>query len=179
MLMKKIFCVVIALLMLVSFASCSGGGEETTTDVSGETATVPVVSLVSEKTAVAPGEEIKVTLHVADAPLTACFDILVFADAALQIKDVKTCPSELILAANREEKADEEYVILRGMVAATYDVADDDMCVITYKVKDDVPAGTKISLTLQVPTYQLGFDESGNDIYNVDCTLQGLVLEVQ
>ena len=179
MLMKKIFCVIIALLMIVCFASCSGGGEETTSDVPDNTATVPVVSLVSEKTAVASGEEVKVTLKVAQAPLTACFDVLVFADDAIQIKDVKTCPSELILAANREEKADEEYVILRGMVAATYDVADDDMCVITYKVKDDVPAGTKISLTLQVPTYKLGFDESGNDIYNVDCTLQGLVLEVQ
>lgn len=179
MLMKKIFCVIIALLMLVSFASCSGGGEETTSDVSDNTATVPVVSLVSEKTAVAPGEEVKVTLKVAQAPLTACFDILVFADDSLEFSDVKTCPSELILAANKEEKAGEEYVILRGMVAATYDVADDDMCVITYKVKDDVPAGTKISLTLQVPTYQLGFDESGNDIYNVDCALQGLVLEVQ
>ncbi len=179
MLMKKIFCIVIALLTVLSFASCSGGGETATSENAGETATAPVVSLVSEKTTVAPGEEIKVALHVANAPLTACFDILVFADDTLEFAEVKTCPSELILAANSEEKSGEEYVILRGMVAATYDVADDDMCNITYKVKDDVPAGTKISLTLQVPTYQLGVDESGNDIYNVDCTLQGLVLEVK
>lgn len=179
MLMKKIFCVLIALLMILSFAACSGGGEEATSEDLSEAVTVPTVSLVSEKTAVTPGEELKVTLHVADAPLTACFDILVFADDSLEFSEVKTCPSELILAANCEEKAGEEYVILRGMVAATYDVTDDDMCVITYKVKEDVPAGTKISLTLQVPTYQLGLDESGNDIYNVDCTLQGLVLEVR
>ena len=51
--------------------------------------------------------------------------------------------------------------------------------VVDIMVKDDVAAGTKISLTLQVPTYQLGVDESGNDIYNVECSLQGLVLEVK
>lgn len=178
MLMKKIICVAIALLMLFSFVSCSGGSE-TTTEGNTDDAVSPVISLVSDKTTVAPGEEIKVTLHVAEAPLTACFDILIFADETLEFSDVATCPSELILAANREEKAGEEYVIVRGMVAATYDVTDDDMCTVTYKVKDDVPSGSKISLTLQVPTYQLGLDESGNDIYNVECTLQGLVLEVQ
>ena len=179
MLMKKIFCILIALMMLFSFAACTDSNEEVTSEEATEAATVPVISLVSEKTAVVPGEEITVTLHIADAPLTACFDIFVFADDALEISDVKTCLSELILAANNETKADEEYVVVRGMVAATYDVTDDDICNITYKVGDDVPSGTKINLTLQVPTYQLGLDESGNDIYDVDCTLQGLVLEVQ
>ena len=179
MLMKKIFCILIALMMLFSFAACSDSNEEVTSEEATEAVTVPVISLVSEKTAVAPGEEIKVSLHIEDAPLTACFDILVFADAALSVAEVKTCPSEVILAANNESKAGEEYVIVRGMVAATYDVTDDDICNITYKVSDDVPTGTKINLTLQAPTYQLGLDESGNDVYNVDCTLQGLVLEVQ
>ena len=177
MLMKKILSLTIALLMLLSFVSCSGGNEAT--DETTESAAAPVVSLVAEKTEVLPGEEIKVTVNVTDALLTACFDIFVYADDGLEVVAVETCPSELILAANNREEAGEEYVIVRGMSAATYDVADEDMCVITYKVKDDVAAGTKISLTLQAPTYQLGFDESGDDIYNVDCNLQGLVLEVK
>ena len=177
MLMKKIFSLAIALLLLLSLVSCSGGNE--IADETTEGAAAPVVSLVAENTEVLPGEEIKVTVNVSDALLTACFDIFVYADDGVEIVSVETCPTELILAANNREEAGEEYVIVRGMSAATYDIADEDMCVITYKVKDDVAAGTKISLTLQAPTYQLGFDESGDDIYNVDCSLQGLVLEVQ
>ncbi len=177
MLMKKIFSFTIALLMVLSLAACSGGNEAT--DETTEKTAAPVVSLVAERTEVLPGEEITVTVNVSEALLTACFDIFVFADDGLEVASVETCPSELILAANSKEEDGEEYVIVRGMSASTYDVADEDMCVITYKVKDDVAAGTKISLTLQVPTYQLGVDESGNDIYNVECSLQGLVLEVK
>lgn len=177
MLMKKIFSFTIALLMVLSLAACSGGNEAT--DETTEKTAAPVVSLVAERTEVLPGEEIAVTVNVSEALLTACFDIFVYADDGLEVASVETCPSELILAANNKEEYGEEYVIVRGMSASTYDVADEDMCVITYKVKDDVAAGTNISLTLQVPTYQLGVDESGNDIYNVECSLQGLVLEVK
>lgn len=178
MLMKKILSIAVALLMILSLASCNPAGEEATTEgVADENA--PVVSLLSEKTTVSPGEEIKVTVHISEAPLTACFDIYVFAEDSLEIAGVRTCASELILAANSEEKNDEEYVAVTGMVATTYDVLDDDICNITYKVKEDALPGTKINLTVQVPTYQLGTDESGNDFYNVECNSQGLVLEVQ
>ena len=179
MLMKKILSIAIALLMLLCLASCSNGGNEETTAEATDNETVPVISLVSEKTTVTPGEEIIVKLHIKDAPLTACFDIYAFADDALSYVEVTTIPSQLILAANGEITDEEEFVTVRGMVAATYDVLDDDICEIKYIVKEDVPAGTKINLTLQVPTYKLGLDASGNDIYSVDPELQGLVLEVQ
>lgn len=177
MLMKKILSITIALLMLFSLVSCSSGGDETTTEADNDKV-VPVISLVTQKTAVKPGEEIKVTLHISKAPLTACFDVCVYAESMLQYVEVKTIPSQLILAANKEAKGAEEYVIVRGIVAATYDVLDDDICEITYKVSEDAAKGTKINLTTRTPVYQVGMDESGNDVLSVTCETNGLVLEV-
>lgn len=178
MLMKKIFCLAIALLMIFSFVSCTGGGEEVSSDDT-EASDVPVVSLVCEKTKVTPGEEVTVKVHISNAPLTACFDIFTYADAVLECEAVETPDSDVILAANKEEMNGEVYAVVRGMVASTYDILDDDVCEIIYKVRDDASSGTKINLTLQVPVYQLGLDETGNDVYSVKCALQGLVLEVK
>ncbi len=177
MLMKKILSIIIALLTVISLVSCSSGGEETTTAAEDDSV-VPVISLVSQKTAVKPGEEIKITLHISDAPFTACFDVYVYAENMLEYVEVKTLPSQLILAANKEAKGGEEYVIVRGIVAATYDVLDDDICEITYKISEDAPQGTKINLTTRAPLYQVGMDESGNDVLSVNCETKGLVLEV-
>lgn len=179
MLMKKIFCITLALVIIFSLASCSSGGEATTSDTESVAEVAPVVSLVSEKTTVSPGEEITLLLNIKDAPLTACFDVYVYADDYLEYVTSETVSSELILAENSEEKNGEEYFVVRGMVASTYDVFDEDICTVTYKVSEAAAAGTKINLTLQAPIYRIGFDESGNDVYNVDCALQGLVLEVQ
>ncbi len=179
MLMKKIFCIALALVMIFSLVSCTSGGEETTADTESGAKAAPVVSLVSEKTTVSPGEEITVSINIKDAPLTACFDVYVYADDYLEYVTSETVSSELILAANSEEKNGEEYFVVRGMVASTYDVIDEEICTVTYKLKEDAVAGTKINLTLQVPIYRIGLDESGNDIYSVNCELQGLVLEVQ
>ncbi len=179
MLMKKILSITIALLMVLFLVSCSSGGEETTVDATADAdGAAPVVSLVTEKTAVKPGEEIRIMLHVSNAPLTACFDVCVYADNQLDFVDVETMASKLILAANQEKKGAEEYVIVRGIVASTYDVLDDDICEITYIVSQDAPAGTKINLTASVPVYQIGADKSGNDVLSVSCETKGLVLEV-
>ena len=178
MLMKKILSVVIALLMVITLGACNPAGEETTTAADDSDSSKPVVSLVTGKTAVKPGEEIKVSLHISNAPLTACFDACVYYESLLEYVEVKTVPSQLILAANKEADAGEEYVIVRGIVADTYDVLDDDMCEITYKVSESAPEGTKINLTVSVPVYQVGMDESGNDVMSVVCKTEGLVLEV-
>ena len=53
------------------------------------------------------------------------------------------------------------------MVATTCDLIDDNVCVIKYKVSDDVKSGDELILTVKVPSYELGIDKNGNDVYSV------------
>ncbi len=181
MLMKKILCTVLSLLFMITLVSCGSNTEETTANSTSADDSMPVVSLVSDKTTVSAGEEITVNVHIKNAPLTACFDIYVYADASLSYITSQTEASEMMLAANVDETDEMKPVVIRGIVAAAYDILDDDICTITYIVNEDVPAGTKITLSVQVPSYQLALDKSGNDVYSVNDSMpiQGLVLEVQ
>ncbi len=181
MLMKKIFSVIFSLILVLSLAACGtdGGNDSTSDDLSTGKGT-PVVSLLCDKTAVSAGEEIEVRVHVDNAPRTACFDIYVQADEAAFYISSESFVPEMIIASNVEE-SDPQSVIIRGMVAATFDVYDRDVCTISYKISEDVEAGSKISLSLRCPLYQLGLDASGNEVYSVgeNIVLNGLVLEVQ
>lgn len=182
MLMKKILCVILSLVFVFSFVACTdGNNEDANTSETSSDSGVPVISLVNEKTAVEPGEEVQIELHVKNAPLTACFDIYIYADEMLEYITSETVSSELILASNQEEADGIKRVVVRGMVAATYDILDDNICTVTYKVSEKAPSGTKLNLTVQSPMYQVGLDESGNDVYSVSDKIEfnGLVLEVQ
>ena len=85
-----------------------------------------------------------------------------------------------IMAINRIYKA-MPTVAIRGIVAETYDLPENDICTITYKVSEDAVSGDVINLVLQVPTYQLGVDKSGNEVYDVEKQVEtkNLVLTVE
>lgn len=180
MLMKKILSVILALMLAASLAGCSAGNQNGTDDETTAAVDAPVISVVCDKATVTAGEEIEVKVHIGNAPLTACFDIYVMADDAVSYISSKNPSSELILASNLEEEGGTSQVVIRGMVASTYDVLDENVCIIKYKVSDAAAAGTKISFSLKCPLYQVGLDESGNDVYSVEgnVSLNGLVLEV-
>ena len=101
------------------------------------------------------------------------------ADETVSYVSSESHSLELILASNVMDN-DPGTVIVRGMVAATADIYDKEVCTIKYKVSEDVTSGTKISFSLRCPLYQVGFDESGNDVYSLgdNIVLKGLVLEV-
>lgn len=178
--MKKILSIILSLLFVLSLAGCAiGTAGDTTEGDESEKTDVPVVSVICDKTTVTAGEEIEVRVHIDNAPRTACFDVYVVADETMSYVSSESFSAELILASNVVED-DPQTVIVRGMVAATADIYDKEVCTIKYKVSEDAKAGTKVSFSLLCPLYQIGFDESGNDVYSLgdNINLKGLVLEV-
>lgn len=178
--MKKIFFAVIAVLLVISFAACSDKEpvNETTTE---ETSSVPVVSLKTDNTAVKAGESVEIVVNISQSPLTACFDIYVVSDSLLIYEKNSASAGEMMMAANFKEEDGVERVAIRGISAQTFDLPDNDVCTITYKVSEEAVTGDVINIVLQVPSYQLGLDESGNDVYSVneELTLNNITLTVE
>ena len=165
--MKKIAVIFLCMLLCFTAASCSGGQEETTSENNSGAAVTPQVKLVLDSAAVIAGETVDISVNVSQAPLSACFDIYIYSPEQLAYVSSQPSHSEFIIASNLVESEDTECVAVQGMVARTCDLLDDNICVISYKVSDDVKTGDKLVLTVRVPSYSVGTDESGNDTYSV------------
>ncbi len=165
--MKRIVALILSALLVLCFTSCQTEEktEETTVD---ESTVVPVVSLVCDNTTVKAGETVELRVNVRNSLFTACFDIYVIADELLVYESNRTSAGSMMMAANFEEKDGISRVAIRGIVAETYDLPDNDICTVTYKVSEEAVTGDVINVILQVPSYQLGLDESGNDVYSVN-----------
>lgn len=178
--MKKLISSVLVLMLIFAFAACNSetAGEESTTE---EASAVPVVSLLCDDTSVKAGDTVELKVNIKYSPFTACFDIYVFADEGFVYEKNTVTPCEMILVANNDNKDGNEKVAIRGVVAETYDLPDNDICTITYKVSEDAASGDVINVILQVPSYQLGLDESGNDVYSVneDIILNNITFTVE
>ncbi len=182
--MKRFLCVLMIFALVFSFAACKteDEAEQTTTQVSSMNDS-PMVSLKCENTEVSAGDMVEIFVHIADSPLTACFDVLVYADNGLEYESSRTIEGDtgLILAANFIEEESINYVAVRGIVSSTTDLLSNNVCKIVYKVSDSVVSGDKISVIAQIPAYQLGTDESGDEVYSVTDSLRisNLVLTVK
>ncbi len=165
--MKKITALILCLLLCFAAASCSDGQKETTAEDNNAAAVAPRIKLVLDSAAVVAGETVEISVNISDAPLSACFDISVYSPRLLSYESSSASHSEFIIASNVVESEDTECVDVQGMVARTCDLLDDNVCVIRYKVSEDVKTGDKLVLTVRVPSYSLGTDESGNDTYSV------------
>lgn len=183
--MKKLICILLSLVLVLSLASCANtGNDETTEPETVAKPDAPVVSLLTESTEVNAGDSVSVVLHIKDGINTACFDIFVFAEGKIEYvgeKKAKGLDSSLILAANYMTEEDPAYVALRGIVASTCNIADNDVYSFEYKVSDDAVSGDKISVVAQIPMYQVGTDETGNEVYAVNeyIEINNLVLTVK
>ena len=163
---------------MLTACTAEPSAEESTTE---EAPAVPVVSLLCDDTSVKAGDTVELKVNVSHSPFTACFDIYVFADKGFIYEKNTVTPCEMILVANNDAKDGVEKVAIRGVVAETYDLPDNDICTITYKVSEDAASGDVINVILQVPSYQLGLDESGNDVYSVneDIILNNITFTVE
>ncbi len=180
--MKKITALILSVLFCFAVASCSGGEEQTTvSDDAGANTVAPKVKLVLDSAAVIAGETVDVAVNISEAPLTACFDIYVFAPEQLIYESSNSLHSELIIASNVVEREEKECVAVRGMVATTCDLLDDNICVIQYKVPEDAKSGDEIVFAVQVPLFQIGTDANGSDVYSVssDVVTENLTLIVE
>ncbi len=172
--MKRLIVIMLCLLLCLSATACSAEKTEGGTgDTTGEASQYPspVIRLIQDSAAVLPGETVDVILHISNAPLTACFDIYVYAPPELAYDSSKTLHSELIVASNSVDYESAECVVVRGMVATTCDLTDDNISVITFTVPEDVKSGDELLISLQVPLYQLGTDEGGSDVYSVSANV--------
>ncbi|MBR3768033.1 MAG: hypothetical protein IKL10_07335 [Clostridia bacterium] len=183
--MKKILSIALVLIIVLSLTACSGSNsDETTSDeFGGNENSAPVVSLICDNTEVSAGDTVSVYIHIKDALYTACFDIYVYADEKLvfESEEAEVLNANLIMAANIMDEDTDDYVAVRGIVSTTYDLPDNNIYRLDYKVSGDATSGDKLSVMAQVPTYQVGFDKSGNDVYSVEEEIQinNLVLTVK
>ncbi len=178
--MKKILSLLTAALFAFCLVSCSSEKGEETTENFSENEIAPVISLKTEKLSVKAGETVDVVVNVKNAPFTACFDIFVVDDELFAYNDNDISSNGMIIAANYEESSEGKLAI-QGYVAETVNLEDADICTVTYTVSEQAEAGDIINVMLQVPSYQLGIDESGNDVIDVEAilTLNNLVLAVE
>lgn len=167
--MKKLLSLCLIFVLVFSFAACKDSIDEETTVEQNTDAETPVVSLLADVTEVSAGDTVEVSVHIGNSRYTACFDIFVFADETLGFESSRSSAGDtnLILADNYVEDETGKYVAVRGIVASTTDVMDNSVCKITYKVADTAVSGDKIAVTVQIPSYQLGVDETGNEVYSV------------
>ena len=181
--MKKILSLSIVFVLIFSLSACKGNGDEQTTSATDALGNSPIVSVLCESTEVSAGDTVEIFVHIAQSKYTACFDIYLYADEQLEYQSAiaKGSDQSLILAANLMDDETGEYVAVRGIVASTTDIMDDDIYSIEYKVADDVESGAKLCVNIQVPAYQLGIDERGDEVYSVteDVQINNLVLTVK
>ncbi len=179
--MKKVLSIFLVIFMIFCACSCTAGNNEETTENSSENEAYPVVTLKTETSTVKAGDNVQIVVNICNAKYTACFDIYVLADEPLVYKENEISAHGMIMAANYQDDDAEGRLAIRGIAAETVKLEDADICTVTYTVSEDAVSGDVINLMLQVPSYQIGLDESGNDVLDVEASvvLNNLVLRVE
>ena len=182
--MKKVLCVCLAAVFVLILCSCTKDREENAGDTTSETASdtsVPVISLVADKETVSPGDTVNVTVNISNAPLTACYEISVFADEKLSFVDSRETDKSEMINEGVYNETDTPYFFMTGIIFSACDLTDNDMFVITYRVSEDAVSGDELSLTVNTSSFHLATDETGDetaDIFN-SVLCNGISLKVE
>ena len=168
--MKKILSLLSAALFIFCMTSCSSSDGEETTDNQALNETAPVVSLLAEKQSVKAGDTVEVTINIKNSPYTACFDIFVVSDELFVYENSDVYSNGMVLETNYDDTPGGSFVI-NGFVVETVNLEDADICTVTYTVSEQAKAGDIINVMLSVPSFQVGIDESGNDVLDVEASL--------
>ena len=185
--MKKILCICLAAVFLLTLCACvpisseKDSMGETTTGTSSLPDASPVISLTADKKTVSPGDTVKVTVNISDAPLVACYEVSVFADEKLVYIDAEECDKSEMINDGTYKETENPYFFMSGIILTACDLIDNDMFTITYSVDDNAVSGDELSLTVSSSSFMLATDTSGNEAYevlgNVTCT--GVTLKVE
>lgn len=120
---------------------------------------IDAVSLVCDKTEVAPGEIVKVKVHMNECSSVACFSYEITADDLLSVSEKEQIDSGDFIVSS---SADENNLMIAGIVPTVYDVKDLDLYEIVYKVSDTAETGKKIRIILDTTQFMLGKDKNGD-----------------
>ncbi len=182
--MKKILCVCLASVFILTLCSCSPRQEKNENDATTEASSItaaPVISLVADKETVTPGDTVNITVNVSEAPLVACYEMSVFADEKLSFIDSRQTDKSEMINEGVYKETDAPFFFMSGMIFTACDLTDNDMFVITYRVSEDAVSGEELSLTVSTSSFLLATDETGNeteDIFN-NVLCNGVSLKVE
>lgn len=188
--MKKVLSIALVFVMLFSLlgmVACSGGksgrdADNPTTEVAsvpGETEETGTpepntyepgdsyvggeesFTLSADKSVVAPGDTVTVTLHAQNCKNVACFDLLISADAALTEGLGEELESGKFITSVIDTPNGIQF---SAIVATTSNIDSLDMMTITYKVAADAAPGDTLSVNAAFSQYLVGTDESGENV---------------
>lgn len=175
--MKKVLSIILTLSLILCFAACGNSG-----GLNNKKGDGVAVSLSADKTAVAPGDELVVTVNVKDAEYAACFDLYVVAESDVQFIGTERGEDigDFFVEGNLQQKDGKDAVYVSGMVATTFDLDDKDIIHITYTVPEDAKIGKSLVFNMECGSFDVGKDESGAEIYSVmeDMALTGISVEI-
>lgn len=181
--MRKTTSFILALLLTFSFSiamvSCSKNDKkdediETTSSYTdnGEDATDNIevdpnsaVVLKTDKTEVAPGEEIKVVINVKGVKYFESADFTIVTPEGVEPKKCRMVSSkEGIESVNNFV---EDSLLTALYVPTTIEFDDEDIFEATYTVNEDVKSGTVIKFVPELRSFKIGTDEAGDTDINI------------
>lgn len=177
--MKKILSIFLVFALFACFAACDSGEDGVSVNKAGDG---PVISLYADKKAVAPGDELIVTVNIADAENCASFDLFVKCDSDVEyISSAKGKNLGDFYIEGNESIADGKTgVVIGGFVMTTYTLDNDDVLSITYKVPDSAKIGKTLKFNAECDSFDVSDDPSGDDSYSVmeKVALNGISVKV-
>lgn len=175
--MKKIISFILVLSVVLCFAACNGSGGLKNQEGDGV-----AITLFADKTSVAPGEELVIAVNVKDAQFAACFDLFVETDSDASFVKVRQGKNlgEFMVEGNQQVIDGKEGVYIGGMISTALTLSDHDVANITYQIPENAKIGEKYNFNIRCDSFDVSYDESGNEIYSVmeDMALTGVTVVI-
>ncbi len=138
---------------------------ENKADNSSDVSTGACFILSTTKTKYAPGEDVTVTISVANAPMTADFDLyLTWDEGALTYKSSSnaTLGDMQMISSN-----DATTFRLMGIVSTCMDLDNNELCDVVFTIPEDAKSGSVIEITPRVNEMEKALDSNGNEVKSI------------
>lgn len=147
-------------------SSVNGDSADAETSASDEEAAVigseDALALTAEKTSAAAGEKVKVYFKATDCKFFAVASINLSIEGSAKLNKCSlTDFGEEVEIHSLNNKTDDRHAIYGVYVAETADISGEDICYFEIQIDDDAVSGSEITVTADVPEFQIGTDASG------------------
>lgn len=146
-------------------SSATSAKTENKADNSSDVSTGACFILSTTKTKYAPGEDVTVTISVANAPMTADFDLyLTWDEGALTYKSASNATfddMQMIFANN------DTTFRLMGVVTTCTDLDNNELCDVVFTIPEDAKSGSVIEITPRVNEMEQALDSQGNEVKSI------------
>lgn len=139
-----------------------------------------VMTLTADKTKVAPGDTVTLTLRLKDCPKVACFNFSI------------RCMGPATVAGSRYNKfsnkngdaftinsnAKERELLLGGMISTTCDFLNDEICTMTCRVSDNAESGETLMFVAVATQFMTSETEDGRILTDCSEQINAAVLQI-